>query len=222
MSIDDQINDLNIVAFALRSVSGPELEISEMLADIENAKSCMRALKGISAIYQNYFIQNNITRDVQNHLTIQMTKNCLLNVQQHTPAILKFIRSLNYPLPEILSPKIDIVTNSEPDPLLEFELKLFNTLQSFILSPMNADLLTEQQKKQGFNDLNYNIKGSFIGFITYGTIIDEWKYKDLRLNKTIDGILKEWDNIDILKDLKINCKNEFLTLKNGLILVSKE
>ena len=47
LSINDKINDLNIVAFALRSVSGPELTISEILNDIENAKSCMRGLKGV-------------------------------------------------------------------------------------------------------------------------------------------------------------------------------
>lgn len=224
LSINDQINDLNIVAFALRSVSGPELTISEILNDIENAKSCMRGLKGVSAIYQNYFVQNNISKDIQKHLTMQMTQDCLLNVQQHTPEILKFIRPLNYPLPEILSPKIDVVVNADidTDPLLEFELKLFNAFRATIASPMSLDSLTEIQKKEGFNDLNYAMQGSFIGFITYGTIIDDWKYKDLRLNKTIDGILKEWNTIGIIKDLGIHCKNEFLTLRNGLILISKE
>lgn len=224
MSINDQINDLNIVAFALRSVPSPdELAISEIINDIENAKSCMRGLKGVSTIYQNYFIRNNISKDIQNHLTIQMTKNCLLNVQQHTPEILKYIRPLNYPLPEILSPKIDIVTDDElKDPLLDLELKLFNAFQSFLVSPIREELLNEQKQNEGFNDLNYSMKGSFIGFVTYGTIIDDWKYKDLRLNKTIDGILREWSAIDLLKDLGIHCKNEFLTLKNGLILVSKD
>ena len=61
-----------------------------------------------------------------------------------------------------------------------------------------------------------------MGFLTYGTIVDDWKYKDLRLNKTLDSLLKEWEYKDILKELHVKCKNEFLTLKNGLLIVSRD
>ena len=86
---------------------------------------------------------------------------------------------------------------------------------------MDSQSLTELQSKEGLKELNLSVPENFIGFITYGTIIDEWKYKDLRLNKTLDGLLKEWELKDILKALQIKVKNEFLTLKNGILIVSK-
>jgi hypothetical protein len=223
MILDDHVNDLNILLFALRSVPGSDSIISELSDDITTAKNCIQEKKTIFKVYQNYFNRNNTPIDIQNHVTINLTDSCLDNVKKHVQTIINLIKPLNYPLPPNLLPKIDLNESKDMEPSLEFEIKLYSWMHDVIKKPMNKLLLGEFQKKEGLNELNFNVTDDFIGVLLYETIIDNWKYKDLRLNKTIDSILKEWSSpAGILEDLQITCKNEFLTLKNGAIIVSKK
>ena len=220
--IDNQINDLNTIIFALGSVPADESLVSELISDLEQVKSCMKELKTVSLVYQNFFERNNTSKDMQNHLKLTMTEKCLSGIKEKASKILQLIEPLNYPLPEIFLTKIDVKSSEVTiDPTLEFELKLFNWLLALENNPMEPQLLTELQTREGFNELNLQVPENYLGFLTYGTIVDDWKYKDLRLNKTLDSLLKEWEYNDILKELHITCKNEFLTLKNGLLIVSK-
>ena len=222
ISINDQINDINTIIFALSSVPADDSVVSELISELECVKSCMRELEVVSLVYQNYFEKNNTPSDMQNHLTLGIAESCLSALKEKTSNILQLIEPLNYPLPEIFLSKIDVKGNDTSiDPALEFELKLFNFLSALKLNPMDSQSLTELQSKEGLKELKLSVPENLIGFITYGTIIDEWKYKDLRLNKTLDGLLKEWELKDILKALQIKVKNEFLTLKNGILIVSK-
>lgn len=183
----------------------------------------MQELKVVSLVYQNYFEKNNTPSDMQNHLTLGIAENCLSILKEKASTILQLIEPLNYPLPEIFLSKIDVKDNeTSMDQSLEFELKLFNFLSSLQNHPMDPQKLTELQSIEGLNELNLTVPENFLGFITYGTIVDEWRYKDLRLNKTLDSLLKEWDSKDILKTLNMKVKNEFLTLKNGILIVSKQ
>ena len=102
------------------------------------------------------------------------------------------------------------------------KIQLFNWFISLVNNPMNEQQLIDLQTKEGFSELNLRVPENFVGFLTYGTIVDDWKYKDLRLNKTLDTLLKEWESRDIFEILGIQCRNEFLTLKNGLLIVSKK
>lgn len=182
----------------------------------------MRGHKTMSMIYQNFFERNNTPRDMQNHLTLSMTDDCLSLIKDKTSTILKLIAPLNYPLPDFLLSKIDVKGSEDPiDPSLDFELKLFNWFQSILHSPMDPEFLTDLQSVEGLNELNLSVPENFVGFLTYGTIVDEWGVKDLRLNRTLDVLLKDWESNDILSTLNIKVKNEFLTLKNGLLIVSK-
>ena len=221
--IDNQINDLNTIIFALGSVPADESVVSELISDLEQVKSCMEGLKTVSLVYQNFFERNNTNKDMQNHLTLTMTEKCLFGIKEKASKILQLIEPLNYPLPKIFLSKIDVKSSEVTiDPALEFELKLFNWLFSLENNPMDPQLLTELQTKEGFSELNLQVPENYLGFLTYGTIVDDWKYKDLRLNKTLDSLLKEWEYKDILKELHVKCKNEFLTLKNGLLIVSRD
>lgn len=222
MSISNQINDINTIIFALGSVPAPESVVSELIADLEGVKSCMQELRIVSLVYQNFFDRNNTPKDIQNHLTLNMAENCLSALKEKTSTILQLIEPLNYPLPEIFLSKIDVRSGETlADPTLIFELKLFNWLSSIRFNPMDSQLLSDLHSTEGLNELDLSVPDNFLGFLTYGTIVDDWKYKDLRLNRTLDNLLKEWDSQDILKSLGIKCKNEFLTLKNGLLIVSK-
>ena len=183
----------------------------------------MKDLKTLSLVYRNYFDRNNTSKDIQNHLTLTMTEKCLGTLKEKTSTILELIKPLNYPLPELFLSKIDVSGNEiTPDPTLQFEVKLFEWIQLIKRKPMDASLLTDLHTKEGFNELNLTVSNNFLGFLTYGVISDEWKYKDLRLNKTLDSLLKEWNSIGILDELQVTCKNEFLTLKNGVLIVSKK
>ncbi len=222
ITIDDQVNDINTIIFALESVPANESVVSGLISTLESVKVCMTDLKTISLVYENFFERNNTSRDVQNHLTQIMTEQCLSPIKEKASTIMKLIQPLNYPLPEIFMSKIDVQSSEETvDSSLEFELRLFNWFQSIVNNPLNPQQLIDLQSQEGLNELNLQVPANFLGFLTYGTIIDEWQYKDLRLNKTLDTLLKEWDSKGILSTLKIQCKNEFLTLKNGLLIVSK-
>ena len=220
--IDNQLEDINLVIFALRSIPASEDVINKLVAELEQVKTCMQDLKTISLVYQNYFEKNNTSQDLQTHLTSNMADQCLSSIKEKTSTILELIEPLNFPLPQIFSTKIDI-QSSEPlsDPNLDFELHLFNWLNTIIEKPMNPQLLSDLQTQEGFNELNLQATDNFLGFLTYGTIVDDWKYKDLRLNKTLDILFKEWESKEILETLGIRCRNEFLTLKNGIVIVSK-
>lgn len=222
ISIDTQINDINTIIFALRSVPANESVVSSLITDLESVKACMNDLKLISSVYQSYFDRNNTPMEIQAKVTLNMTESCLTPLKEKKANIIELIRPLNYPLPELFLTKKTTASNETvEDPNLVFEVKLFHWMNDVTKVPMNSQLLTELQTKEGFRDLNLQVPENFIGFLKYGTIIDEWKHKDLRLNKTIDSLLKEWKYKGILESLQINCRNEFLTLKNGLIIVSK-
>ena len=222
ISINSQINDINTIIFALGSVPGSKSIVSELISDLENVKSCMKELRIVSLVYQNFFDRNSTPKDIQTHLTLNMAENCLSALKEKVSTILQLIEPLNYPLPEIFLSRIDIRSNeTSVDPVLHFELKLFNWLSFIRFNPMNSQLLTNLQSKEGLNELDLTVPDKFLGFLPYETIIDEWNFKDLRLNKTLDNLLREWESKDILKALEIRYKNEFLTLKNGLLIVSK-
>ena len=156
--IDNQINDLNTIIFALGSVPANESLVSELISDLEQVKSCMEGLKTVSLVYQNYFERNNTNKDMQNHLTLTMTEKCLSGIKEKASKILQLIEPLNYPLPEIFLTKIDVKSSEVTiDPTLEFELKLFNWLLALENNPMEPQLLTELQTKEGFSELNLQV-----------------------------------------------------------------
>ena len=222
ISVDNQLHDLNTVIFALRSVPASEPVISELIGELEQAKLCILELQLISIVYQNYFERNKTSKDEQTHLKQSISDNCLSKVKDKTRTLLQLLQPLNYPLPKLLLSTTDSVEKSSiQDPNLQFEVRLFQWMNEIRKNPMNPQLLADLQTKEGFNELNLKVNEKFLGFLTYGVISDDWKYKDLRLNKTLDSLLKEWGNKEIIHALQIQVRNEFLTLKNGLLIVSK-
>ena len=220
ISVDYQLHDLNTVIFALRSIPAPETVISELIGELEQAKTCIQDLQVISLVYQNYFERNNTSKDVQKQLTQSISNNCLSKVKEKTGTLLQLLQPLNYPLPELLLSKIDSTKeNTIKDPNLEFEIHLFQWMNNIRKNPLDPQLLADLQIKEGFSELNLKVNEKFLGFLTYGTIVDEWNYKDLRLNKTIDSLVKEWSSKGVLEALQIQVRNEFLTLKKGLLII---
>jgi len=221
ISVDSQVHDINTIIFALRSVPASETVVNELISELEQAKECMKELKTVSMVYQNFFERNNTTKEEQLHITMNLSDACLAQIKEKTGTLLQLLKPLNYPLPGILLTKTDLQKEEQiSDPNLAFEVKLFNWMNNVKKNPMNQELLNELKTKEGFSDLNLQVDEKFLGFLTYGIIVDDWKFKDLRLNKTIDSVLKEWKNKGILDELAIQYRNEFLTLKNGLIIVS--
>ena len=222
ISVDNQLHELNTVIFALRSVPASESVISELIGELEQAKLCIQDLQLISLVYQNYFERNKTSKDEQTHVTQSISGNCLSKVKDKTGTLLQLLQPLNYPLPELLLSTTDSKGDSSiQDPNLKFEVHLFQWMKDLRKNPMDPQLLADLQSKEGFNELNLKVNEKFLGFLTYGVISDDWNYKDLRLNKTLDSLLKEWGNKGIIQSLQIQVRNQFLTLKNGLLIVSK-
>ena len=222
MNLEEQLLDLDILLFALRSVSRTSEDISEMEEFINKTKDCIQNSIPRLKVYQNYFERNNIKTDTKNHYINLETSNCLTELKKRTRDILALLRPLNYSLPDILiTGNIDFETTDDTDKDLQFQLRFYNWIVSVKNIPTDGKLLNELKQKEGFRDLNLSYpEGSLLGFLPYAIIVDEWKYKDLRLNKTLDTLLKEWHSKDLLEGLTI--RNEFLTLKNGIVLVLKK
>ena len=208
--------ELDILNYVIRSAD-VLLTKSSVEKKILETKEKIKNIDPLFQVLESYFIRNNISKETKSlYYQKELDKN-LNALRKFTSEIVKCHQALNYPLPDWLMSKVVLAEDTE-DPELQFEIKLFNWITAVKHEQGDMRKLLDLKEREGFQDLNMAVAPNqqLHGFLTFDVIADKWQYRDLRIHRKIDTVVKrEWSKL--LGDLII--KVEFMTGKIGIIMV---
>lgn len=208
--------ELDILNFAIRS-SDAAVPKSIIEQRVIETKKKLKRIDPLFQVLESYFIRNNSPKEIKN-LYYQKELDINLNdLRKLTSEIVKCHQALNYPLPDWLMSQV-ILAEDTQDLELQFEINLFNWIMKVKHEKGDIRGLQDLKEREGFQDLDLNISSNqkLHGYLTFDVIAEIWQYRDLRIHRKIDTLVKrEW--VNLLQDILV--KVEFMTGKIGIIMV---
>lgn len=208
--------ELDILNFAIRS-SDAAVPKSIIEQRVIETKKKLKRIDPLFQVLESYFIRNNSPKEIKN-LYYQKELDINLNdLRKLTSEIVKCHQALNYPLPDWLMSQV-ILAEDTQDLELQFEINLFNWIMKVKHEKGDIRGLQDLKEREGFQDLDLNISSNqkLHGYLTFDVIAEIWQYRDLRIHRKIDTLVKR-DWVNLLQDILV--KVEFMTGKIGIIMV---
>lgn len=213
--------DLDVLLYAIRSSKEAKLDLESISNEIFKTKRELININPLFNVFESFFSRNNTPDETKNAYYQKELDSCLIDLRHKTTEILESLQHLSMPIPDWFMSQIIMVDSNIENEELNFEIKLFNWITGLKVDQMNVDDLRKLKSQEGFDELNLSIPPNqkLHGFLPFHVIIDEWKYKNLRMHRNIDTLInKEWPNL--LTHLTVRI--DFLTGKVGIIIVTSK